>query len=91
MSSLDFDATDYIDDISTENLARELERRKHPVKDQYQLRDVTETLVEAWNLKDRLLFDKALLQLEPPEIAERRACRIREKYQTAMSEKRTTH
>ena len=91
MSYIDFDAVDYIDDIDTKDLARELERRSHSVKGLDQLKEITELLMDAWETKNRVLFDKALLMLEPPEIAERRAFRIRETYAAAMAEKHTTH
>lgn len=87
MACVDFDPEDYIDDIRTESLLKELMRRNAPFERSTTLPTIREELIEAWQRRDEIGFYRALALIEDPDEAEQRAANIRAAYAKLMNRK----
>lgn len=85
-----FDAIDYIDEITTEQLEKELKRRGHDIG--AKTIDIIKTdLDEAWVTGDEVLFNRAIRMIENPENEQRRIDEIAKQYKEFMERKQATH
>lgn len=85
-----FDAIDYIDEITTEQLEKELKRRGTNLSEP--LIDVIRDELElAWDKQDDVSFQRAIAMLQDPDKEEKRRDRVAVEYKKFMEQVRTNH
>lgn len=85
-----FDVIDYIDEITTEQLEKELRRRGHDI-DEKTIDLIKADLDDAWERRDEVVFQRALRMLENPEREEARRMKIAQQYKQFMEHKKATN
>ncbi len=85
-----FDAIDYIDEITTEQLQKELKRRGHDMGEKT-IDLIKADLEEAWETRDDVMFNRALRMIENPENEQMRIDKLARQYKDFMERKQAAN